>query len=119
MIRDDTEGYVMAVTTIEPEKGRELAAGLVEAGLAACVQVIPKVESFYVWQGTVESDPEAVLLCKTHWTKLPDIEKHFADHHGYDVPELIAVPITAGLDSYVSWMGETLGLGSPEGSSRT
>lgn len=48
-----------------------------------------------------------------------DTEGYFADHHGYDVPELIAVPITAGLDSYVSWMGETLGLSSPEGSSRT
>ena len=110
MIREDTDGYVMAITTIEPEKGRALAAGLVEAGLAACVQVIPRVESFYVWEGTVESDAEAVLLCKTHQNCLPEIERHFAEHHGYDVPELIAVPITAGLDSYMSWMGDTLGV---------
>ena len=110
MIREDTDGYVMAVTTIEPEKGRELAAGLVNAGLAACVQVIPRVESFYVWQGAVESDPEAVLLCKTHRKRIPDIETYFAEHHGYDVPELIALPITAGLDSYLSWMGDTLGV---------
>jgi periplasmic divalent cation tolerance protein len=109
MIRETDDGYVMAITTIEPEKGRQLAGGLVEAELAACVQVIPRVESFYVWKGTVESDPEAVLLCKTHRDKLPAIEKYFTEHHGYEVPELIAVPITAGLDAYVSWMGETLG----------
>ncbi|MFP4374243.1 MAG: divalent-cation tolerance protein CutA [Spirochaetaceae bacterium] len=117
MIREDTGGYVMVVTTIEPEKGRALAAGLVEARLAACVQVIPKVESFYVWQGKVASDPEAVLLCKTHRDRLADIERHFAEHHGYDVPELIAVPVIAGLDSYISWMGETLGPDSPRGPS--
>jgi periplasmic divalent cation tolerance protein len=112
MITDESDGYVMAVTTIEPEKGRDLASGLVEEGLAACVQVIPTVESFYVWQGKVESDAEAVLLCKTHREKLPEIERHFETHHGYDVPELIAVPISAGLDSYISWIGETLGRGA-------
>lgn len=112
MITDSSAGYIMAVTTIKPEKGRGLASGLVEAGLAACVQVIPRVESFYTWEGKVESDPEAVLLCKTHREKLPEIERYFREHHGYDVPELIAVPITAGLDSYLSWMGETLGTGS-------
>jgi periplasmic divalent cation tolerance protein len=110
MITDATSGYVMVITTIEPERGRELASGIVEAGLAACVQVVPRVESFYTWKGNVESDPEAVLLCKTHESKLPEIEQFFSEHHGYDVPELISVPITSGLDSYVSWMGETLGV---------
>jgi periplasmic divalent cation tolerance protein len=110
MIRDTDSGFVMAITTVEPEKGRELAAAIVEAGLAACVQVVPRVESFYVWKGAVESDAEALLLCKTHRGKLSAIEAHFAEHHGYDVPELIAVPLTAGLDAYLDWMSDTLGV---------
>jgi periplasmic divalent cation tolerance protein len=110
MIRDTDEGFVMAITTIEPDRGRELAAGLVEAGLAACVQVVPRVESFYVWNGAVESDPEAILLCKTHRDKLSAIEAHFAENHGYEVPELITVPISAGLDAYLAWMSDTLGV---------
>ncbi|MFO8065787.1 MAG: divalent-cation tolerance protein CutA [Spirochaetota bacterium] len=108
MIDEQSDGYVMAITTAEPERGRELAGGLVHEGLAACVQVIPKVESFYTWQGQVQSDPEVVLLCKTHREKLPEIERYFSVHHTYDVPELIAVPITAGLDDYMSWMRDTL-----------
>ena len=108
MIDEHREGYVMAVTTTEPERGRALAGGLVHEGLAACVQVIPKVESFYTWEGEVQSDAEVVLLCKTHREKLPEIERYFSDHHTYDVPELIALPITAGLDDYMTWMRDIL-----------
>ena len=106
---DATFGVVYI--TAPAAAGRELAKGLVEAHLAACVQVVSGVTSVYRWQGTVEEEPEALLILKTDMHLVEDISNYLDVHHPYDLPECVFVPITSGSPGYLSWLGESVGSG--------
>jgi periplasmic divalent cation tolerance protein len=83
-----------------------LAAHLVEHGLAACVNQLAPCHSVYRWQGKVETASEVPLLIKTTHERYAAVEAAVVELHPYDVPELIAVPVTAGLPAYLNWVIE-------------
>ncbi len=81
-----------------------LARSLVETRLAACVNLLPQVQSVYRWQGTVESAQEVLLLIKTTRARLQDVQDHIVSRHPGELPEIVAVEIASGLDRYLHWI---------------
>ena len=81
-----------------------IALALVEEKLAACVNILPRVQSIYRWQGAVESATEVPLLIKTTAGRYGELETAIRELHPYDVPEIIALPIAQGLPAYLDWL---------------
>ncbi|HXE37535.1 MAG TPA: divalent-cation tolerance protein CutA [Azonexus sp.] len=81
-----------------------IALAVVEARLAACVNILPRVQSIYRWQGSVESATEIPLLIKTSAANYPALEQAITKLHPYEVPEIIALPIAQGLPAYLNWV---------------
>jgi periplasmic divalent cation tolerance protein len=100
--------YIMGTISAPVKEGKELARKLVERKLAACVQVTPPVTSVYRWEGKVEEEEEVLRFVKTEEQKIHEISNFLKDHHPYDVPEFIAVPITGGNPAYLNWVRESL-----------
>lgn len=99
--------YLTVLTTTDtPEKAQALAAGAVEARVAACAQVDGPVTSVYRWEGTVRTDQEWRVLYKTTAARYPDLEAHIRQAHDYDTPEIIATPVTHGSEAYLAWVAE-------------
>lgn len=101
-----TEHVVALTTTPTAEEGQQLAHGLVEARLAACVQITSPITVVYRWRGKVYTEPEWQLWIKTATDKRDDLVKYLEEHHSGEVPELIFLPITDGLDAYLNWIIE-------------
>jgi periplasmic divalent cation tolerance protein len=102
------DGFVVLCTAPDAEVGARLAKGLVEAKLAACVNVIGGLRSFYVWKGELQDDAEVQLLIKTREARLDELQAFLDEHHPYEVPEILALPIAKGGESYVEWLsGQT------------
>lgn len=89
-----------------PGEAEELARKLVAERLAACVNIIPGVRSYYIWEGTLEKDEEATLLIKTPLTKLDALRRRLLELHSYDTVEFLSLPVlTEESDSkYVNWV---------------
>jgi periplasmic divalent cation tolerance protein len=81
-----------------------IARTLVEARLAACVNLLPAVQSIYRWQGQIEEATEITLLIKTTSQQVDSLQKAIVKLHPYDVPEIIATPIVAGYAPYLQWI---------------
>ncbi|WP_434514621.1 divalent-cation tolerance protein CutA [Dechloromonas sp. ARDL1] len=93
----------------DEETANAIALAIVEEKLAACVNILPRVQSIYRWQGSVESAAEIPLLIKTTADNYPALEARITTLHPYDVPEIIALPIARGLPAYLNWVAtETL-----------
>lgn len=92
------------ITAPNADCGASLAATLVEEGLAACVNLVPGVRSFYRWEGAVQDDNEVLLIAKTREALLPALTARVGALHPYDVPEVIALPITGGSERYLTWL---------------
>jgi periplasmic divalent cation tolerance protein len=86
------------------EEADAIAQALVEAGLAACVQVVGPVTSRYWWDGAIETADEWLCLAKTTAARYPDVEDAIRQLHSYDEPEIVAVPVVAGSPSYLDWV---------------
>jgi periplasmic divalent cation tolerance protein len=99
-----TDALIVFCTCGTAEDARRLARALVEEGLAACVTTLPGVESIYRWQGAVETATEFLLLIKSTQERLPNLERRIVELHSYDTPEILAVPVSAGLDRYLEWL---------------
>ena len=82
----------------------EIATALIEQNLAACVNRLPGVKSWYRWEGHLKQDEEVLLLIKTMRTRFAELETAVRRLHPYEVPEIIAVPITAGSEAYLQWV---------------
>ncbi|MFK7991737.1 MAG: divalent-cation tolerance protein CutA [Sandaracinaceae bacterium] len=108
----DTDAILVLTTAPDPEVATQLARGLVDAKLAACVNVIGGMTSVYRWRGEVHEDAEVQLLVKTRDALLPAIETWLDTHHPYDVPELLALPVSDGSSGYLTWLAEQTELGS-------
>ena len=83
---------------------RKLAKVLIQSKLAACVNIIPEIESHYVWKGKLEKSSEIQLLIKTRADLFKKIESFLKKNHPYEVPELIQLAITRGSSAYFNWM---------------
>jgi periplasmic divalent cation tolerance protein len=88
----------------DPETARALAERLVDEGLAACVQVLPGVQSVYRWHGRVEHAEEALLLIKTAADRFQALSARLHALHPYELPEIVAVELAAGLPAYLAWI---------------
>jgi periplasmic divalent cation tolerance protein len=100
---------VLATTTTAAiEDARKIARGLVEAKLAACVQIVEPITSIYRWQGAVEEEREILLLIKSTQDRIPNIANLLSQLHSYEVPELVATPIVGGSAAYLSWLQENV-----------
>jgi periplasmic divalent cation tolerance protein len=100
------EFIVVYVTAGSPAEGERLARALVEEQLAACVNRIAPIQSVYRWQGKVDQSEEQLLIIKTRKTLFTALEKRVRELHSYSVPEIIALPIVAGSEAYLQWLGE-------------
>lgn len=97
---------IVFCTVPDPDTGRRIAAHLVEYRLAACVNLLPGIESCYRWQGEVQRDNEALLMIKTCAADYPGVEAAILELHPYELPEIIAVPLTGGLPAYLDWVSK-------------
>ncbi|NPA58396.1 MAG: divalent-cation tolerance protein CutA [Aquificae bacterium] len=103
-------GYlVVFITCPDKETGRRIAFGLVENRLAACVNIIPGLNSIYFWQGKIEDDSEVLLVVKTRQELFEKLEKFVKENHPYTVPEIIGMPVVKGSAEYLNWIDETTG----------
>ena len=100
---------IVLTTTPSRDAGEVLARKIVEARLAACVQVLPQMTSVYVWQGKVHSEPEHLLLIKTLGEHFDALREFIIANHSYDVPEIVALESDKISHRYLDWMRETLG----------
>jgi periplasmic divalent cation tolerance protein len=94
------------MTTGSKEEADLIAESLVAETLAACVNIIPGVTSVYRWQGRVERDQEWLLVAKSHSDALDSLVQRVQELHSYDVPEIIALPLTGGSEAYLRWIDE-------------
>ena len=88
----------------DEEIANAIALAVVEAKLAACVNILPRVQSIFRWQGVVESAAEIPLFIKTTSANYPALEATIRQLHPYEVPEIIALPVTHGLPAYLNWV---------------
>jgi periplasmic divalent cation tolerance protein len=101
-----TERYIITLTACANRgDARVLAAALLEARLAACVQMLP-IESAYVWDGTVQNDDEVLLLIKGRASDFAAVKSLILRLHSYELPEVIQIPITDGFDRYLAWLND-------------
>jgi periplasmic divalent cation tolerance protein len=95
---------ILCTAPVDDDHAARLARGLVDARLAACVNLVPGVRSFYRWKGNVEDDAEVQLVIKTRPERFEAVAAWLDEHHPYDEPEILALPVTAGSDTYLSWV---------------
>lgn len=100
----DDAPIVILCTVPSVEVGETLGRSLVEARLAACVNVIPGLTSIYRWKDEIQVDREAQLIIKTRAGLLAGASEHIARNHPYDTPEVISLPITGGSQRYLDWL---------------
>jgi periplasmic divalent cation tolerance protein len=103
-----TDKRIVFTTTGSEDEARIIARHLVENQLAACVNILPTVESIYRWQGKVESAPEWLLLIKTSAARFPAVRDAIRTLHSYDLPECVVIQIEDGSAAYLEWMEESL-----------
>jgi periplasmic divalent cation tolerance protein len=106
-----TDKVVVLVTCATPKEAKRIARAVVDARLAACVNILPgAVHSIYRWEGKVESAQERLLLIKTSRKHLAKLQAAVERLHSYEVPEFIAVPITASSFAYLKWLEDSMKL---------
>lgn len=103
-----TDAIVVFMTAGSADEARRIADHLVEAQLAACVQVLPKIESVYRWKGEVQHDEEVLILAKTTAVQFEELERTVRSIHSYDTPEIVAVPVTSVSARYRAWLEDNV-----------
>ncbi len=103
------EAYIVVlITTDDAGEGRRIARALVEEKKAACVNIVPGVESIFRWEGKPDEARENLLMVKTKASLLPEVTKLVKKMHSNEVPEIISLPITGGNEDYLNWIGESV-----------
>jgi periplasmic divalent cation tolerance protein len=103
-----TEHIVVLITTPNVIEARKISKTLVEEKLAACCNIVQKVNSIYFWKGNIEDDSESLIIIKTKKEAFQQLVKRVKELHKYTVPEIIALPIIDGSESYLQWIDETV-----------
>jgi periplasmic divalent cation tolerance protein len=103
-----TDKRIVLTTTGSEEEARKIARHLVENRLAACVNIIPQVESIYRWQGKVDSSREWLLLVKTTQGRFPAVREAIRKLHSYDLPECVALNVEDGSSDYLKWLADSV-----------
>ena len=103
-----TDKIVVLSTCGSEEEAEKVARALVEQRLAACVNVLPRIRSYYHWKGAIESADEFLLVIKSTRELMPALQAALEKEHSYEVPELIALPVVDGSPNYLSWLDASL-----------
>jgi periplasmic divalent cation tolerance protein len=103
-----TDKIVVLTNCGSAEEAAKIARALVEKKLAACVNVMPAVRSFYRWKGVIEDEQESLLVIKSSRALFNDLRVEIEKLHSYEVPEVIAVPIVDGSEGYLEWLDREL-----------
>ena len=103
-----TNKRIVLSTAGSEEEARKIAHHLVEHKLAACVNIVPQIESIYRWQGKVESSREWLLLIKTTQENFASVRDAIAELHSYELPECVAISIEDGSAAYLNWLTESV-----------
>ena len=99
-----SEAIVVLMTAANREEAGLLADMLVNKRLAACVQIMPQMESVYRWQGKIQRQREVLLIVKTVSAKFAELESEVINLHSYETPEIVAFPLTDGFPPYLDWL---------------
>ena len=99
---------IVLVTAPDMKTARSLARKALGAGLIACANLLPKIESHYRWQGRMERSAEVLLLMKTTTTRLAELQKHIVALHPYDTPEFVALALSGGSRRYLKWLEDSV-----------
>jgi periplasmic divalent cation tolerance protein len=100
----DEQAIVVLMTAASFEEAGRIAETLVHQKLAACVQVLPEMQSIYLWKGEVQTDREVLMIAKTIHAKFAALEQQVRAMHSYETPEIIALQVVAGSESYLEWL---------------
>jgi periplasmic divalent cation tolerance protein len=101
---------IVLCTVPNREVGSTIAESLVSERLAACVNIVPEISSIYRWQGKTQADTELLLIIKTNANTYQRLERRVQSLHPYELPEIIAVPISRGLPDYLAWIDANAGV---------
>lgn len=104
------DAIVVLMTLATPEEAVTLVQTLLERRLIACGNILPGVRSLYRWEGKVADEREVIVLMKTKAARLEALELAFGELHPYKVPELLALPVSAGLHKYLEWIDDETSL---------
>lgn len=102
----DISSHLVLTTCPDITVSREIARIILDEKLAACVNILPQAESIYRWQGKIESANEHILMIKSQVNKFEQLTRRICDLHPYELPEIIAVPISSGLKTYLQWLSD-------------
>ena len=103
-----TDKRLVLTTASSLEEAKQLARALVERRLAACVNIVPQIESIYWWKGEVEEARECLLLIKTKEEAFERLREAISELHSYEVPECISLPVDDGTAPYLQWIDESV-----------
>jgi periplasmic divalent cation tolerance protein len=103
-----TDALMVFCTCANHHEASQLAHAIVSEGAAACVNIVPAIESVYRWEGKIETSQEVLLLIKTTRARFPGLRELIVRLHNYDTPEVIALPVSDGLAKYLAWLGATI-----------
>lgn len=104
-----TDKVLVLTTAGNQSEAQKIAQQLVERRLAACVNIVPRIQSVYRWQGKIETAEEFLLVVKTTKARSADVQASLRELHSYDVPECIEISIESGSAEYLKWVEESVG----------
>ena len=104
-----SEKLIVLCTCPDPESASQLAEALLKQRLAACINQVSGVTSLYRWEGQIQRDQEIQLLIKTTASAYPQLELLINEVHPYELPEILAVPVTMGSQAYLNWIEDNTG----------
>lgn len=105
-----TNCLLVLTTFPDIDTAQRLAKKIVQANLAACVSILPPAQSIYMWQGKECTDTEYIALIKTTESSYSKLESYIQSQHPYELPEIIATPITKGLEDYLNWVTKSISI---------
>jgi periplasmic divalent cation tolerance protein len=103
-----TAFQIVLSTCADREEAERIAQRLLELHLAACINILPGVQSIYRWQGSVESAAEVLMLIKTSVALSGEVQSTIAGLHSYEVPEFLVLPVSGGSEPYLAWLESSL-----------
>lgn len=103
-----TDKILILTTTESDAQARKIAEALVEQRLAACVNILPRIQSVYRWKGAVETAEEHLLIIKTSNALAEQVRAAIKEMHSYELPEIIAIGIDSGSQEYLQWLSDSI-----------
>ena len=99
---------IVLMTASNQEEAKKIVITLLEERLIACANIMDSISSFFWWQGKIETEKEALVIMKSRESLFNKLSQRVVDLHSYEVPEILAIPVVNGLESYLDWIGDCL-----------